>query len=144
MGCCLGRPVIEVKQDPSVSSYTEVGDIIIAVGLSHTIVRGSSGLMYIQGDSLYYELISGSSLCCCKCCMRRFQLSQIDTVEIVDSQQMMTIGSGHAICLAPGLKISAHPNTTVLVAMPDAVSFALQLTEASNSHKEKLGIDDGF
>ena len=152
MGCCLGRPVTDVEKDPSVSSYVDVGDIFIVRGSVRTEVKGCcNGLMYIQGDSLNYETRCGSNLCC-GCCRHRFQLAQINAVEIVDSQQMTVLQVGrferHGIRLTPGLKITADPNIAIYVAMPDAAMFGEHLKEATENQQRKDGksssIDDGF
>lgn len=137
MGCCLCHPLSDVEQNPAISTYTEVGDIVIAQGVSVRQVKGCcNGLMYIQGDSLYYETKLGGRLCC-RCCRYRLKLSSIDIVDILNNEMLRFVGG--AIHLTPGLRISAYPNITVLVVMPDAAIFGPQLAEASNREKDKDG-----
>ena len=136
MGCCLCRPVTDVEQDAAVTSYTDVGDVVFAYGFIVRRVQGCccNGIMYIKGDSLYYEVKIGSTLCC-TCYRVRFRLSEIIIVDIINDQSLGFLGG--AIHLSPGLRITAQPNTTILVSMPDAAVFGPQLAEASNNQKRK-------
>lgn len=126
MGCCLCRPETDVEQDPSVVSYAEVGDIIITRGSVRLLGLGrySRGLMYIQGDSFYYVTKCGSKLCCCKCFRYSFKLSDIDQVDMLNRSSLN---------LPPGLRISVHPDITILAGMPDAATFARPLSKMSNT-----------
>lgn len=145
--CCCFHPLSDVQQNPAVSTCTEVGDITIVSGVSLRQVKGGcNGLMYIQEDSLYYETRCGSKLCC-KFCRYQLKLSQITKVEIVHNETVYSDRGGY-INLSPGLKIAAHPSTTVLVAMPDATIFGPQLAQASVREKDKKSDggekNDGF
>lgn len=126
-----------MEQNPAITTYTDVGDIVIAHGIVIRQVKGCcSGLMYIKGDYLCYEMKCGSNLCC-TCHRYRFKLLHIDIVDILNDQTLRLLGG--SIHLSPGLRITAYPNITVLVAMPDAAIFGPQLAEASNRVKGRDG-----
>ena len=142
MGCCLCHPSADVEQDLTTSFHTTVGDIAIVHGITVTSIKGCcNGIMYVKGDSLYYETRCGKNYLCCMCCKQKnFKLSAILSVEVVQNEAV-TFNSrrGEYVNLSPGLKISADPNTLILVAVPDASSFAKQLLQACNPQE-----NDGF
>lgn len=125
MGCCLCRPDTDVVQDVSVTAHTRVGDIAFVYRYGQSMIKGCcSGLMYIREDVLYYETVCSGRLCC-KCCRRAFNVRDIISVEVVNSR--IERFHNKFLVLNPGLKITVKPNTTIIVAMPDAQEFAAQL-----------------
>jgi hypothetical protein len=63
-------------------------------------------------------------------------LADVVIVDILNDQTLH-VGGGN-IRLVPGLRITGHPNTTILVAMPDAAVFGPKLVEASNDLKRRM------
>ena len=123
MGCCCSLP--DLQNDPSVAYSTEVGDISIFRGISTVQVRGCcKGLMYVQDNSLIYL--------CCRCCERRFELTQIEEIEVIYNQ---TVYPSSAPILLSWLKLTISPNVTVMVTMPDAVNFARLLAQSSGNQE---------
>ena len=141
MGCCLGRPVTDILNDPTVAIHATVGDIAIVRGYcSTTAIRGGcNGVMYVRPSEglLYYETKCGSSLCC-RCCRHSFAITDISRVEVIENGRISySAGSTQYLDLHPGLKIifgnSAHPTAVIHVAMPDAKRFVSELKEIIKS-----------
>ena len=151
MGCCLGRPVTHILNDPTVAIHTTVGDIAIVRRYSSTLVKGCcNGVMYVRPSEglLYYETKCGSSLCC-RCCRHSFAITDISRVEVIENGRVlirsgsrarsgdMLADGGEYLDLHPGLKIifgnSAHPTAVIHVAMPDAKRFVGELKEIIKS-----------
>lgn len=131
MGCCLCRPDTDVLNDPLVSMHATVGFIAFVSQYSHVFAGGCcSGLMYIKENTLYYETVCGGRLCC-QCCRHEFSISLITGVEVIENQ-LVTFHNRY-IFLRPGLKITIKSTSgsimTIIVAMPDAMEFANQLSK---------------
>ena len=135
MGCCCCHPLADVVNDPTITRYVPVGDIVIVRGLIRSQVRGPfGGLMYIRAGLLHYETQCGGSLCC-RCCRRSFVLEEISRVEVLTNEYVSAHGGrrGGLLHLNPGLRITvgAPSNglvTIITVAMPDAREFAAELS----------------
>lgn len=113
-----------IQQDLSVTAYTEVGDIEIRYGISSASVKGCSGLMYIKDDSLHYQ----TDNCCCRhCCKYHFKLSDITSIEV--EENLVNCPPGPNL-----LRLVVSPDTTVVVAMADAVGFASALRGMDVGH----------
>ena len=97
------------------------GDITISRGLGMSISnRGISGLMYICGDSMYYEPKCCGIVCCRCCCRYRFQLSKINSVAVLTGEELPIL-NWHLDLNVPWLKIIAS-GFRILVLMPNACS----------------------
>lgn len=126
MGCCVSAS--EVKEDASVVMACDVKDIVLIVG---PFTRTAwNGVMYVQGDSFYYQSGCGKSLLCCKACRWSFKLSEITRVELFENE-IMKCRLSRSIRLSPGLRIKLFPNVTIVVSMPDAEKFASQLQKSA-------------
>ena len=140
MGCCFCHPLADVVNDPTVTRYVAVGDIVIVRGPIRSQVyevRGPfGGLMYIRAGLLHYETQCGGSLCC-RCCRRSFVLEEISRVEVLTNEYVPVPAQGDRrgglLHLNPGLRITVGaPSdglvTIITVAMPDAEEFAAELS----------------
>ena len=92
------------------------------------------GLMYIRGDSLYYEPKCCGIVCCRCCCRYRFQLSKINSVAVLTGEELPIL-NWHLDLNVPWLKIIAS-DFRIFVLMPNAAVFAPQLTEAVGRQKK--------
>lgn len=139
MGCCACRPLDLVEQDPSVSFYTNVGDIVfIRPLLTSRIVGCCDGIMYVKDGTLYYETKCSGRLCCL-CARQGVKLADIRSVVLVKNDTFRYQGpmrlrpyphrTTHQIRLSPGLRITTSNNTMIAVATPDAAVFSQQLHE---------------
>ena len=131
MGCCLSHPVTEVLEDPSVLAHAVVRDIEYVKGNFRRSSRGCNGLLYIKDGGLYHHIMCGRKFCC-GCCRQHFLLSCIKTVEVIENETILI--SGAIIHLRPGLRITleepASSTSTILVAIPEAATFAPKLLSA--------------
>ena len=134
----------------STPASSDVGDIVIKRGSEDLLMRilttmrttdtyevkDEEGFMYIEGDYLYYEVKCSKRILCSTCCREKLKLSEVDEVDVVQNDRVK-YGFLRSIRLSPGLRITADPNTTVLVAMPDPATFAARLLEESTKAKER-------
>ncbi len=154
MGNLMCRPASHILDSPSVISCAEVGDITVISGI-FTVTNSSDkrcwdGILYIKGDSLYYQTKMGSLLCC-KSIQLRFKLSEIMKIQVIKG----TLELPNNTILNPGLKITlekptitttttsrsitSHTTTTkttvtkryIFVDMVEADRFAMDLVYAS-------------
>ncbi len=135
MGCLLCQPAEEVIGDTTVTSYADVGDIVVFSGRVTylSIRRCFNGLLYIKDDSLYYQTKFGASLSC----KHRYKLSDVVKVEVV-KQARLLLPNRKYIILNPGLKITlGNPSTTMLVAIQEAERFGMELVRASGITSSK-------
>ncbi len=146
MGCCACHSLNEVEQDPGVSLYTNVGDIVFfRPWLTSQVIGLCDGVLYVKDGTLYYETKCCSRLCC-RCARQGFSLSEIrsvvfaqsDSIRFQGPRRMRHYGSrqSYVIVLSPGVKITTANNTLIAVASADAAVFAEQLQQAC-SHLQK-------
>lgn len=124
MGNCVCRSVSALETDPTVTSYSEVGETVILHKRKCSTFPG--GLLYTQDNSLLFKPQTG-----CFCCVRRYKLSKVGRIEVIEDEVMKYLSSSE-IKLSPGLRIGVHPDITILVSTPDAVEFGQKLQSASN------------
>ena len=129
--CCCCRPKTQVTDNRDVLLSAKVGTFAYSTNLSSTFVGGGiSGLLYILDNQLCYEIICGSRLCC-KCCRKRWDLSQVKEITLIRNEVVRIRQASNYVSLTPGLRVTffGQNNATMLVAMPDAVSFSCRLAQ---------------
>jgi hypothetical protein len=141
--------VIELKAESQASA--EVSGIVIYRGGEDLITRltttcrttayyeakDTPGYIYTEGAYLYHHIKCCKNVLCSTCCRESLKLSEIDEVDVIENERVK-YGRISSIRLSPGLRITADPNTTVLVAMSDPAPFAASLLQASRQAKSNL------
>ena len=121
-----------MEGDSSVTAYSEVKEIVVLRGVGSSTYQG--GVVYIQGSDLFYEADCVGGCLCCTCRRKHFTLSKIHRVELIEDEVVKYKPKpNQKIELSPGIRISVHKDTTVLVSLAtDANEFSRHLKTASN------------
>lgn len=137
MGCGYCRPTTAVTEDPNSSIYASMGTcVMIHPEGDYTMLSGFfDGLLYVRDGTLYYATVAGK-IFWCECVGSDWEVSDIKRVEVVTGN--VTIRGGprshpRHLTMNPGLKIRFRDHNTLMMAMPDAVSFCAQLREYMSS-----------
>lgn len=131
MGSCYCRPTTAVTEDRDVAMHAEVGTcVLIHPEGDYTMLSGLfNGLVYVRGTTLRYATTAGS-IFWCECVGSDWALSDIKKVEGVNGNISIRTGRGQRhLSMNPGLKIRFRDHDTLVMAMPDAVSFCTRLRE---------------
>lgn len=120
-----------MEGDTTVTTYSEVREMVVLRGVGSSTYEG--GLLYIQEADLFYEAQCVGGCLCCTCCRKRFRLSKIHRVELIEDELVKyKAKANQKIQLSPGIRISVHKDTTVLVSMAEAEEFSRHLKAASH------------
>lgn len=137
MGCGYCRPTTAVTEDRDVMMYAPVGTcVMIHPEGDYTMLSGFfDGLLYVRDGTLYYATVAGK-IFWCECVGSDWAVSDVKRVEVVSGNITIRAGPrGHPRHLAmnPGLKIRFRDHNTLMMAMPDAVTFCGRLREYMSS-----------
>ena len=138
MGGCFCFPVSYVTENPAVAMYTECGKGVFMHLQSRIVMESSffNGMVYVIGDRIYYNSKYGDTFWCpCIAGIERF-VADIRNIEVVTGNFTVFNSNGfnRELNMNPGLRITFKDNAALLVTMPDAVNFSLQLRQyQSNS-----------
>ena len=81
MGCCCSQsPILD---DPTIVANFKVARFYAVRGYT-SLKNDAPGLLYIDGQNLYYEATCGEKRACCLCCRFCQPLSTIKEVTIKD------------------------------------------------------------
>ena len=86
MGCCICRPKVEVTEDPTVLFHTKTGRAALVFGFGGESLNGvcGGGILYVHENTLSYESTCSSRFCC-KCLKQQWELSSIQSVNLVEN-----------------------------------------------------------
>ena len=138
MGNCFCLPVSTVTQNPSVAMYTEVGRAVITHHQSGIVMEASlfPGMMYVIGDRVFYNSKWGSMFWCECTSGSDWFLSDIKNIEVATGNFTLYNRNGvdQSFSMNPGLIVTFWDNSCLMVDMPDAVNFNIQLRQYKASH----------
>uniref|UniRef100_A0A1X7TKL3 Uncharacterized protein n=1 Tax=Amphimedon queenslandica TaxID=400682 RepID=A0A1X7TKL3_AMPQE len=119
MGCCCCSQV-PILDDPTITAHLKVGRFIAVRGYT-TYRNDAPGLLYTDGENLYYEPTCGDKRASCSLCfMFRQPLSSIKEITVEQGSQVVAIGNG--VLVGPFLKVT-FDNGVILASAADMGSF---------------------
>ena len=137
--CCSQAPILD---DPTITAHLKVSRFIAARGYT-TYKNDAPGLLYTDGENLYYEATCGEKRACPLCCRFRQPLSSIKTITVEQNSQVMNIGGaghGRAVMVGPFLKVTVD-NGVILVSAPDMGSFPKTLDSMTTNTMQPPGFN---
>lgn len=98
------------------------------------------GMVYVIGDRFFYNSkYRGTFWCPCSAGLERF-VSDIRSIEVVTGNFTVVNRQGfnRELSLNPGLRITFKDNAALLISMPDAVNFCLQLRQYQSNVRGRI------
>ena len=114
--CCTQAPILD---DPTITAHLKVSRFI-AVSGNTRYQNKAPGLLYTDGENLYYEATCGEKRACSLCYRFRQPLSSINAITVEQGAKVMNTGCYHgwAILNGPYLKVTVD-NGVMLASATD-------------------------
>ena len=131
MGCCCSQsPILD---DPTITAHLKVARFYAVRGYA-SFRNDAPGLLYTDGQNLYYEATCGEKRACCLCCRFRQPLSTLKEVSIVEGSRVVSSHNrnNNFVMVGPYLQVT-FDNGMLLATARDMESFSQTLKSSIKS-----------